>query len=237
MEVINIMYLLIRVVILLMLFAPVFIVFLNKKLRNHIIEKLKYYDSKKIKRVLWSLVIVFAILILAIFYPFESSFIRFDTVEQSVNYSMYGFDILERLNSEIYIAECDDTVFVINEYGNTYRYTSIAKYDEGYGYCGHNIKVKLSTQPTFISTGKFEGAVSVSTIYNKNTNKTCYILSFLDAEFDDDILEIYHQSGERLNTFSNNDGNTLQNYYYIEKGVANKEFSFTLDGQQFNLVL
>ncbi len=229
------MYLLIRVVILVILFAPVIIVFLNKKLRDRIIEMFKCYDSKKIKRACWSLIIVVAIFVLAIFYPFESSFIRFDTVEQSVNYSMYNFNLLEKIGSEAYFVEDEDTAFIVSVKGNTYRYTSSTKYEDGYGYCGHNVSVKLNTQPTFISTSQFEGAASVSAVHNKNTDKTCYILSLFDDEFNDEPKEIYDRSNFRMNVFKNDDGNVPDTYYSIEEGAPRENFVFVLDGQQFNL--
>lgn len=237
MEVDNNMYILIRVVVLVILLTPVFVIYFNKNLRNRIIEKLKRYEFKKVKLGVIVLLVAFALFALTIFYPFESSFIRFDTIDQSIDYSMYKFNFFEKIGSEVYLAEDDNTAFIVNKKGNTYRYTSITKYDDGYGYCGHNVNIKLSTQPTFISTSQFEGAVSMSTVYNKNTNKTCYILNFLDDEFDDNILEIYRHSGEMLNVFANDSGNTLEMYYYIEEGVPNEEFSFVLDEQEFELVL
>ncbi len=232
------MYLLIRVVILAILFAPAFIVLFNKKLRNRVIEKLKYYDSRKVKRGFTWILIAVAIFVLAIFYPFESSFIRFDTVEQSVDYSMYNFNLLEKIGSEAYFVEDEDTVFIVNAKGNTYRYTSATKYEDGYGYCGHNVSVELNTHPPiFISTSDFEGAAIISTVYNKNTDKTCYILCLFDDEFPDEPKEIYDQSNIRMSVFRNDDEILPDTYYSIEEGAPEDRFDFVLDGKFFELDL
>ncbi len=230
------MYLLIRVVILAILFAPAFIVLLNKKLRNRVMGKLKCYDPRKVKRVFTGILIAVAVFVLAIFYPFESSFIRFDTVDQLVDYSMYNFNLLEKMGSKVYIAEDENTAFIVSVKGNTYRYTSATKYEDGYGYCGHNVSVELNTQPPiFISTSDFEGAASISAVYNKNTDKTCYILSLFDDEFIGSQKEIYDQSNIRMNVLKNDEGVVPDIYYSIEEGAPREKFVFELDGNSFEL--
>ncbi|MDO4747728.1 MAG: hypothetical protein Q4A12_00980 [Eubacteriales bacterium] len=219
------------------LFAPFLVVLLNKKLRCRVLDKLKHYDPKKVKICTRVLIVVVVVFILTIFYPFESSFIRFDTIEGSVYYSSSFSDLVKISGTEIYTAECDDTVFVVKEHGNTYSYTSIAKYDDGYGYCGHNVSVILSTNTDFVSTSKFEGAVSISAVYNENTNKTCYILNLLDDDFSSDIKEVYDQTGDQMNVFASEDGSILDNYYSIEEGYPCDSFAFILDGETFELDL
>lgn len=220
------------------LFAPFLVVLLNKKLRCRVLDKLKHYDPKKVKICTRVLIVVVVVFILTIFYPFESSFIRFDTIEGSVYYSSSFSDLVKISGTEIYTAECDDTVFVVKEHGNTYSYTSIAKYDDGYGYCGYNVSVDLSATTDFISTSEFKGGANVSAVHNENTEKTCYVLGLYDTNFSDNTMEIYDQSGNKMNEFTSEDGNILEDYYYsIVEGPPRDSFTFVLDGETFELDL
>ena len=225
------MFVLIRLIVLSIVIAITAMVFV------FVIKSKKIlFSPQTAKRVIVSVFVAFIGFLLVVFYPYESSFIRFDSMEQSINYSFYNFNLIERFNSKIYTAECDDTVFVVNEHGNTYRYTSIAKYDDGYGYCGDNVSVKIKANIVPIINDDFEGAADVSAIYNKNTDKTCYVVSLFDSDFVT-VEEIFDISGEQLGMFKSADGEVLETYYSIESGAPKSEFTIVLYGQEFVLKL
>lgn len=219
------MFVLIRLIILSIVVAITAFVFIFVVKSGKIL-----FSPQTAQRVLVSTFVVLVVLTLVVFYPFESSFIRFDSIEQSINYSFSNF------NSKIYTAECDDTVFVLNEHGNTYRYTSITKYDDGYGYCGDNVSVKMNANTVPIITSEFEGATDISAIYNKNTDKTCYVVSLFDSDFVT-IEEVFDISGEPLGMFTSDDGEALETYYSIESGAPKETFTIVLYDQKYVLEL
>ena len=229
------MYLLIRYTILaITLIALLIYIFTNRK-RKVVDNSAKSMSPENANKKRWCAAIILIVFITAIFYPYEKHFARFDTIEKSVYYSAFD-NPLDMLGSEIYYTEDDDTAFVVIKRNNNYKYTSTQKLDGGYGYCGDNIKVKLNSstpQVTHIKTETFEGAADTDTIYNKNTDKTCYVVSLLSTNTENGTLEIHNESGDRMDTFKNSDGKTIGYYYHIEKGKPKDTFTFTLDGQQF----
>lgn len=229
------MYLLIRYAILAIVLI-VFLIYISRKRKRKVVgSSAKSMNLKNSTKKRWCTAIILIVFITAIFYPYEKHFVRFDTIEKSVYYSAFD-NPLDMIGSEIYYTEDDDTAFVVIKRNNNYKYTSTQKFNDGYGYCGDNVKVKLNSstpQVTHIKSETFEGIADTDTIYNKNTDKTCYAVSLLYTSTENSTQKIYDESGDRMDTFKNSDGKTIGYYYHIEKGKSKDTFTFTLDGQQF----
>lgn len=122
--------------------------------------------SKINKRIAYIMIAsVFAVTLISL-YPFEGKFIRFDTPEDSLNYSLV--DNALRKNT---IIEGESCYFVFSQKNNNVSYYTISKYDNKVGMVGYRSKSKYIG---LNDVGK--NLVMCHAVYDKNSNTSCYFV-------------------------------------------------------------
>lgn len=223
------MYYFVRLIIIGILFIPVLVwLFLHKNIK---IKKTSRFRCNNHKKVLLTIIVIYAVLFLLLLYPYESFFVRFDTIDQSINYSLYKNPIL-KMGSQVYTTEDEDTVFFVNVRGNNYSYHSIAKDDNGYGFCDVGTYFEsTASPPQLIDIGTSTFTVDNYNIYNKTTDKTCLIVTVLKNMQKCVDAEIYNDKQQKLVTFQNKTG-SIDNYYIVHEGKPNDKYIIYIDGYE-----
>lgn len=181
-----------------------------------------YHNPKKLKsankRVWIPTLLIIWIITLISFYPIEGSFLRFNSPEQSLSYS-----IVDNSSWKHYIIEDDDACFVYSEKGSNVFYHTISKYEDGFGmidYKSSRRSYGYSTTPPY--------PIRCYAVYDSHSNLTCYFLHYT-----------LPQGGKYDNTVKFNDKNTKCIYYkefaegiytIIEEGEIQEHFTVTVNG-------
>lgn len=176
------------------------------------------------------LCILFAVLMIVItFIPFEGKWLRFETPEESIKYSLIS------INKKNYFIYDDDTVFVMRNKDNNFEYHSITKYNENYGMCDYDSKSRqLKSQ--FISTENYNGLLSYKCIYNQATNKLCCFFNYtpINNDIKVKILDDKNREIPEINGF--NKENTYA-YYLILENPQQNELSISIDNKNYVIKL
>lgn len=197
------LYYIIRYIIILIIISIIIIIKLLENKRKYgvyFLKKMKpiktLHKRKKLPHVL-CIIVIYLFLNIIIFYPYEGYFIRFNSLEKSIHYSIY-----DSYFSSISIVEDDDTVFFAKNTKNNITYHSVAKYKNDYGLCDFGIAKGFHIRQESINVPKFDGILTVDYILNKNTNKTCYFIKLLKIfnNDDNDDIAVFDSNGEKLKT-------------------------------------
>ena len=119
-------------------------------------------------------IIVIVLIVTCVFIPYESSFIRFDSAEASVNYSTLNY------NAPTKTVETDKTAFTVSHRENNWSYHTITKYNDKYGFCDRHSQTVLGLTHVDINDENFRGSFHVSKLVNYETNEKCYIISYIN---------------------------------------------------------
>ena len=144
--------------------------------------------NKKLINILTSIFITI-ICITIISYPYEGYFIRFKTLEESLNYSVFQYYSM----NNAYIEDVN-THFVICKSGNNYRYHSINSYDNGYGLCDLKTNIDIMNKQEHFKFGEHYIVLDLTTIYNQISDKTCYLVHAISIS-ENESIEIFDING------------------------------------------
>lgn len=209
----------IRIVLSVLLFLLAFgIIFIMKKIKSKkqgIIQNIVSVDTyeqvkdinKKNKRIAYIILAsVFAITLIS-FYPFEGEFIRFNTPEDSLNYSIAKSRFRENT-----IIEGEGCYFVVSRRGNNVSYHSISKYGNKVGMANYKSERKYLGRN--ISS---DHLVSCRALYDKNSDSSCYFIAYFSpiGDEEENIVLINGQNAECV--------------YYYKNAVA--KYALVIDGK------
>lgn len=175
----------------------------KQRLKNDVRFKKKLY----IKRFI--IIAVSLLMVIVFFFPIEGYFIRFNSLDACLQYSL-----LNNFTLTHNVIESDDTVFIVSSGSNNETHSTVL-YEDGYGLCDFKTQREIYSLPKSIDNPQFLGTVSLSFIYSEVTDKTCYF---------------GHFGGIRCNPEKvfDKDGNTLDTIIYDNKSFVFYEIS---DGQ------
>lgn len=168
------------------------------------------------------------ILILAIvFIPYESTFIRFNSAEESVRYSTVNYD------APIKTIETDKTAFCVGHARNNFYYNTVTKYDAKYGFCDRRCQTVLGFINTHIDDGVFNGNYRVTKLINNDTNEKCYMISFLriDQNNTEDI-SIFDENNAPIEKITFPDKRTV--FAFVVNQIDEKTL-FVFNGNPYEL--
>ena len=181
-----------------------------------------YHNQKKLKsanKKVWlpTLLIIWIITFIS-FYPIEGSFLRFNSPEQSLSYSIVDNSLWKH-----YIIEDDDACFVYSRKGSNVFYHTISKYEDGFGM----IDYKSSRHSYDYSTNHLY-PINCHAVYDSHSDLTCYFLNYG-----------LPQGNEKDNIVKFNNKDTKCIYYkefakgiytIIEEGEIQEHFTVTVNG-------
>lgn len=223
-------YYFVRIVIVLILYIIFIAIFRRINRKKIIVKKL----SKKASSISNKLAYILSfILITAVAsYPYEGYFLRFNSVEQSVNYSVPN----SFMQPVSYIKD-GNTIFLVTDKKDNNSEHSITLYDNGYSMCDFNTQSSMTTirhiniDDTYIS-------FTINSIYNKTTDRTCYFLGCLSLSksvYRSDF-KIFDESNRQLKEFQNLNYNSMRMFYKIINGKPENSFSIIINNQVFDLL-
>lgn len=190
---------------------------------------------KNVKRVSKLMVIIPAVIVILVsvcsFYPYEESFLRFQTVDQSMAYS-----IPLSLTYSNEVIDAGDCQFIMSNRDNNYVFHSVSVYDDGLGLINFKSHTKLYVPQTFYQNEDEAASVSCVAVYNENRNKTCYVFKSISFFISD--YEIYSDQNHRFTRLHKKelDNGIIKNtYYLIENGAVRNDFSMTVNGKKVKL--
>lgn len=168
------MFYIIRIIffcVIFFLLSFLFFLFLKKGVKRG-----KKYSKKELRT--YSMIYIGAVLLLTAvsFLPFESPFIRFDTVEESLQYKWISAD-------DITVYSDDDCAFAVK---GTYEIYSFVKDDRGYSYVNYQSKLITYRMPDFSEYNR--SIHKLYAVYNKALDKTFYLLNVGYGEYPNDVV-------------------------------------------------
>lgn len=157
------------------------------------------------------------------YYPFEQDFITFSSEEAAFSYISKDITKLERY-------ETDDAIFYVERVKDGYdKLFSITKLDNKFSFVNYNCQVDYFD--------KSKMAVTLKTIYNKNTNTTFYNLDIVKKQPYEEIdtnsvvsLEdspMTYSAKIQKNLFLDYDAFC---FYMFEEGMQNDKINIFIDG-------
>lgn len=191
-------------------FAVFFFVFYNKKKKNN-----RIHNSTK-KRKLLKIIIV-ALLIIVIFIPFEAPYARFESAENSINYSTLNHNI------PIKVIESEKTSFAVLCKENKLSFYSIIKYEDKFGFCNYHSSIERITDPYFLEDDDFVGTISIYKLTNYETEEKCFMIVFLKSKgMDSSNIIVYDAENNSCKNIINNE---IISVFSVIKNV-NKDNNF-----------
>lgn len=185
-------------------------------------EVLNTFESQKTigkinKRIVYIMLASVFTVTLIFLYPFEGEFIRFDTPEDSLNYSV--IDNALRKNT---IIEGEGCYFVFSQKNNNVSYYTISKYDNKVG------MVDYKSKSNYIGLNNEDrDLVMCHAVYDKNSNTSCYFVinNTLAGEKGDHVILI---NGKKATCIYKE--NIKGVYTLIEDGEFRNDVVITIDG-------
>lgn len=145
-----------------------------------IVAKGEKYSKRKFYAIYLSISLSAILLSVLSFIPFEGAFIRFDSIEDSLKYKWIDTQYLT-------IHYEDDCAFAVR---GTYEIYTFDKNDDGFGFVNYNSTKHEYREPNDDDLNiKFHYAYSV---YQKDVNKTFYLLNYSSKERKDDLIHSDH---------------------------------------------
>lgn len=189
-------------------------------LDNKCSQKLKFtLKSKKI----WSINILVILLITLIsFYPIEGNFLRFNSPEESINYS-----VIDNFLWENYIIEDDDACFVYSQKNSNIAFHTISKYENGYGMLNYKSKERhYGNSRNTLSDRSY--SIYCYAIYNTDSNSTCYFLKYAlpFGNKEDNIVKFNNKNTDCI--YYVEKGKSM--YTIIEEGTFKEHFTVSVNG-------
>ncbi len=217
---------LIRIIIILIAFVSfnIMIMIRNKKRFGKCLIKFKNYKTLRKRKILPYILYGISILLIfdLLFYPFEGYFIRFNSLEDSIFYSIYDCK-----SSKFQITEDDDTIFFVQIKNTDYSYHSVAKPDGEYYMCDFNTDNSSNIKMRYLDEKTYTGIFRTDIIKNKTTNKRCYFVKFDGKQESDlnnyDFSEILDNGFKEIYK-----GNKTVIFYLISDKDLTDNFSFDL---------
>lgn len=187
-------------------------------------KKFKWkFGRVKIFIVVIAFAAIYAIMVLL---PLESSFLKFDTVEQAFEYSGGGETIQNKF-------EENDCAFIIS--GRSKNSTSLhtlTKYGQDWGM----LDIASTAKPFFPSenTTSEKAVFSASCITNNEKNKTLIIVRVLYSEISD--FKIFNENGDEFSVLTQQKENDISSreYYIIQNTTIPNEFQVCIKYSERN---
>lgn len=215
-------YLLVRFIIIIILVIVVILLIKKKKIKIH---KKRYY-------VLFAVGI--CVMTVIIFnWRIEGNFIKFDSLEDSFNYSVMG-------GEQNTVIEDDNCVFIVSQIDeSTFEYHTASKFDDKWGMVDFNSQ----GQGYIISNKNNNSKINscgIIVINNKDYNKSAYILTYTKIFENDEKIEniIDVESKEKYKILTEEHGESWikTQYYIVKDGGIPKEFTVNIDGEEIKFV-
>ena len=111
-----------------------------------------------------AVVLVFSIIIS---YPYEGYFIRFESLEKSLQYSIPDYPLIDMA-----CVKDEDTYFAVCQKNNNNYFHSIVLYDDGYGLCDFKTSVDITNKQAYFKNDEHYVVLNLTSIYNKISDKT-----------------------------------------------------------------
>ncbi|HIR02504.1 MAG TPA: hypothetical protein IAD34_00330 [Candidatus Scatovicinus merdipullorum] len=133
--------------------------------------------KRKIKRLTVTGVLIFPVILffISLYFPFESCFLRFNTLEESLKYSTANTQVYE----QIAVSDC---TFII--YGNAQSGEHLGvvnRYDDKWGMLNENVKIEIykgkTLQLSENGNGQEFSSFTASSIFNKSTNQSMVVVN------------------------------------------------------------
>ena len=179
-------------------------------------------DKLKMKvenKWLFSLIVFCSILVVLVStYPFEGYFLTFDNIESALKYSDNEFDL-----KNYYIIDADDCYFVHNKKG--FDHTAY-KYNDRVGLLNYD-RVLYPYRAVFYSVNDGSNSILCDATYNRQADKTCYILdiSFLKNEAKEYNITL---DGEKFQRIDYKEGVSAV-YQIVTNGYFKKPLTITVN--------
>lgn len=165
-----------------------------------IIILIKKHKTLKARTIILLLCIPFLIHILSYYVKFESPFLRFNTVEEAVSYSIINGNV-----EEVY--DTEDCIFLVySGFEQPIALGAINKYGDKFGMLDETAELK---NYQFILLNDNESAFSdifaPSSVYNKKTDQSLLIIrqnNDLEKVLQEDNMQITAKNGEVFNKVS-----------------------------------
>lgn len=183
------------------------------------------FNKLKIFLVILSSLATYVLLFL---FPIESSFLRFETIEQAFNYSAGGEMIQNKIEEK-------DCAFIISQRSeNSTSLHTVTKHDQKWG-----MMDTASTSSPFIpSNNTILGNVilSASCISNNEKEKTLVVVRILSSNEFDEGLKITNERGDEFILLDQQIKNNIfsAEFYRVEKGEIPTEFEVYLNNKGEN---
>ncbi len=211
------------------------VVLINILLIRHLSNRNTNTNTKRKKNIKHIIISVICLIVctIIIYYPYESNFIRFNTAENSINYS-FPYNI----GASNYYIDNDNTVFVVSKKGNNNSYHSIVKYDNGYGMCDFKSNTSLDWSATHINENDINGMFKANVVYNEITNKTCYYIDFMKTTIEplNTSFLIYNSSGQKINELKDLQTEQTRTFYEIQNGKPVDSYSIIINNKTYQLL-
>lgn len=172
--------------------------------------------NKRNKYIIYMMFLGAFVITLVSFYPIEGEFIRFDTPEKSLDYSVV--DNILRKNT---IVESEGCYFVFSQKNNNINYYTISKYNDKVGMTNYKAKSKS------VGLNSEDGTlIMCHSLYDKNSNTSCYFVIKNNSVADNSLEE---KNGESVILIN---GKKSQCIYYKEnKGYEKSVYSLIVTGE------
>lgn len=204
----------------------------NKKLfGKYFVKKNNNKNLHKKKKFPYILYGISILLILdLIFYPFEGFFIRFNSLEKSINYSISDY-----YSSDFKIIEDNDTIFFVKLKNSNYSYHSVAKDNEKYYLCDFKTCKSSNTKIKYLRESEFSGILQTDIILNKITNKSCYFCKIVgNPESDVNKLNISESLNNGFKIIYRDNNSII--FYFISGNNSTDSCYFKFLGQIYTFV-
>lgn len=191
---------------LLLYFMPSFVLSKKKLIVREAPKNTSNYKkpkfTKKSKYILFITYAFVVVITLISAYPFEGAFLRFQSPEASLNYSIFHNNFWNN-----YMIENEKCYFVYSYKDGNVKYHSISKYSDGIGVVDYNSHTRRYQTKSGMNGDDFYNIVTYA-VYDKHSDCTCYFVCSYGptgTEYDN-IIKINRKGTECL--------------YYKEKGKA-----------------
>jgi len=199
-----------------------------------IIILIKKHKTLKARTIILLLCIPFLIHILSYYVKFESPFLRFNTVEEAVSYSIINGNV-----EEVY--DTEDCIFLVySGFEQPIALGAINKYGDKFGMLDETAELK---NYQFILLNDNESAFSdifaPSSVYNKKTDQSLLIIrqnNDLEKVLQEDNMQITAKNGEVFNKVSFKKNGLKEMLYsnMIESKIG-EGYTIIIRGEEFEL--
>lgn len=189
-----------------------------------ILKKLKIKLTKK-KKAICSLFLVLCLYIIFCF-PFEGSFIRFNSLDDAFSYSSFGNQLLSTYNAE-------NSVFIVaGKDKNQLTYYSSTKYGEKFGMLNYKIQT-IYYKTKIIDLEGAEMSVSANSLINTETNESLLSVVLLSPNNGKGV-NVTMPNGDKIQSFSDDSNKSAYNlkYYLIFEEPVSSNFYIFVNGNK-----